>query len=1133
LSPLTVGHVHAAVRRHLARSLGRVGLAWAGVVVAVALLAAWIWAGPEGWRAGSAGPLVLDALFGVILVTGGWWLVRRRRDALAERRVARGMEQAAGLPGGSVVGSIELSRGVPPGVSPSLADHAQRSLAARLDLPAPTLAGHEGRTLAKWSRGGLRALALLLPLLVLAWVAAPRRSFEAWRGLGTPFGLLAGPTLPPLVVEPGDVELMRGRALAVVVRAPGRDSVTLHWQGAGDVARTAGLPVVEERAGHVFAEVTAAIEYWASAPDGARSATFTVTPVDPLFVTDVTVRLVFPAYTGRSSEEYRGETPALEVPVGTRVRIEGRASRPLSRAELVPEGVGRDAEAVATFQRRGAEFSGGFVPRRSGRYGWRFADADGGGAELSPSPLDITLVADLAPVVEITLPGADTVLPISLKQPLVIQAADDYGVEWLELVAWRVTALGEAQPPVRQRIELGGVPGALARPLMDVSRWELLAGDQVRYFARVVDNAPTAQEASTREYVLRMPDASRLRREAQEELDRGAEELETLAERARRGAEEARDLERQARAPDRSSDDGDRQPSGEADAQVAFEEREDLRRALEEQEAMAARVDSLRRELGALSETLQEAGAQDPGLRDDLAELQRLLEEVAGPELQEKLRELAERMNDMDRQRAREALEELAREEETFQQRLEQALDRMKRAAVQQDFRATTEEARELAREEEALAAALEEEGDDDLRARQQDELGERAGEMDERMERLQERLDELGEPDAATGVEEARQRAAEAMASMDEAARQARQGRRAQAGERAGEAAGQMSEAARQLQEAQQQMMQERAEALRRALQQTTQDALSLARRQGEIRESMRGASPQELADLRADVAALQQGVRNMAENLSVAARSAGASGAERDIGTSLGQAMGALERTVAALDAPSSASRSPATTAEQAVDALNQVALRAVAAARSLSEGGQSAASAEQMMEALERLAQQQADVNNQASQMMPMQLSPQALQQQMQEMAQGQQSVASDLGDLSNQEGEGPLGDLEALAAEAEALARELTEGRLEPDTRRRQERLFHRLLDAGRSLENDELSEERESAAAGAFERGDIAELDRDALGLLRFRAPDAESLRRLPPAARALVLQYFQRLNRAGTGDPQGPPGSGR
>jgi len=41
----------------------------------------------------------------------------------------------------------------------------------------------------------------------------------------------------------------------------------------------------------------------------------------------------------------------------------------------------------------------------------------------------------------------------------------------------------------------------------------------VRYYARVVDNGPAAQEARTREYVLRMPGTAELRRAAGERLE--------------------------------------------------------------------------------------------------------------------------------------------------------------------------------------------------------------------------------------------------------------------------------------------------------------------------------------------------------------------------------------------------------------------------------------------------------------------------------------------------------------------------------------------------------------------------------------------------------------------------------------
>src|SRR2546427_2987563 len=38
----------------------------------------------------------------------------------------------------------------------------------------------------------------------------------------------------------------------------------------------------------------------------------------------------------------------------------------------------------------------------------------------------------------VPLPGRDTTLPLSLRQPLVVDARDDHGLSRLELVSWRV-----------------------------------------------------------------------------------------------------------------------------------------------------------------------------------------------------------------------------------------------------------------------------------------------------------------------------------------------------------------------------------------------------------------------------------------------------------------------------------------------------------------------------------------------------------------------------------------------------------------------------------------------------------------------------------------------------------------------
>lgn len=1101
-----------SVRAHLLRRAATATALFAAAGILLALILGWLFVGGEGWRPGSNVPVTLDALLVVALVCGAWLGHRWAHSAVAEAPLSAAIEGAAGIRRGVVRGTLELVRGRPAGVSDSLSNAAVLGTAAQLSGHSEdALSGSIGDDFSKWSRRGLGAAGALAFVLIGLTVAAPERTREALTGMASPLSTAADPVLPPLQLLPGDIEVQRGTDVEVEVSAAGRDRILVSWQAAGDVARSEWLPVVDGRARHLFRTVSATIEYGVSDELGSESDRYTIVPVDPLFVSDLVVSVTYPPHTGLPADEYRGDPPPLRLPAGSTLLIEGSTSRPLASLALVDSA----GNPTLDFDVEDDLFSARWTPRADAVLAWAFRDAQGAPAEIQPEPLEVTVVPDALPAIAIPVPGRDTIMPLNLRQPLLIEAGDDYGLRRVELVAYRVTSFGERMEPVSQGFDVGGQRAILARPLLNLTQWGLLPGDTVRYFARAIDNNPASQVAVSPEYVLRLPEAAELRREAEEALEGVAERLEELAAEAERAAEENREQSLESATPR-----GVPQPGEEEED---FEQREELQAALEQQEQMSAEVDSLRQEMEDLERMMEEAAQADPELRSQLEELQEMLQEMTGSDLQERMDQLSEALEQDDLQQANQSLEEMAEQQEEFRERLEQAIEQFQRAALEQDFRATTSEAEELARQEEALADAMAAEDQPELRAQQQEQLAEQTAELEERMEDLQQRLMEMGEPEAAMGVQEAQQSAAQAQQEMQQAMQQARQGQNAQAGQEAQEAAEQMADAAREMQEAMQEMAQQQMEEQQQALLRTADDALSLARRQSELREQMRGASQEQLAQMRSQEASLLAGVQNIAENLQIATE--GAMGANRELSAQMGLAMESLQNTIEAMESRRGAT-SPASQAEQAIGDLNQLALMAIAGAEQMGQQGQGQ-SGEDVAEQLEQLAQQQGELMNQSSQMMPMQLPQEAMSQQLQQMQSGQESVASDLGDLADEPGsEESLGDLQQLAQEAQAIAEQMAEGRLTPEMVQRQERLFHRLLDAGRSLEREEFSEERESEEPGDFERGDVLSLTAEQMGLLRFEVPSGDQLRQLSPAVRQLVLQYFERLNRA-------PAGTGR
>jgi hypothetical protein len=107
---------------------------------------------------------------------------------------------------------------------------------------------------------------------------------------------------------------------------------------------------------------------------------------------------------------------------------------------------------------------------------------------------------------------------------------------------------------------------------------------------------------------------------------------------------------------------------------------------------------------------------------------------------------------------------------------------------------------------------------------------------------------------------------------------------------------------------------------------------------------------------------------------------------------------------------------------------------------------------------------------------------------------------------------------------MAQEAKDLARNLEAGRLDRQTVERQERLFRRMLDAGRTLQGQEKDEKQERQSTTA--KDDSVRLPPALRGRLNegdvlLRYPSWEELQALSPEERRRVVEYFRRLGETG------------
>ena len=328
-----------------------------------------------------------------------------------------------------------------------------------------------------------------------------------------------------------------------------------------------------------------------------------------------------------------------------------------------------------------------------------------------------------------------------------------------------------------------------------------------------------------------------------------------------------------------------------------------------------------------------------------------------------------------------------------------------------------------------------------------------------------------------------------------------------------ANDAADAMQRAADQLADARQKQIDAWKQELTGELDQSIQEMLQLSRQQEAIEQKARQNADKQ--SLQAEQSALQQGVQQAGKRLDEAGQKSSllSPRAQR----SVTDAQKKVEQATRDL-ANARQSDQAAGSMREASEALNQAAASLVRD-RERAQNASSASGFQEMLEQLKEMAQQQGSLNSQTAQLIPRpgaQLDQQG-RDQARQLGKQQRDVAASLDDMSDQD---KSGRAEELAKEARQLAQALESGALDPNVIDRQQRLFRRMLDAGRTLERDEREDngKREAKAATGNELFLPPNASANGKAASKFAMPNWNDLRGLTPEERRLVLDYFKRIN---------------
>jgi hypothetical protein len=321
------------------------------------------------------------------------------------------------------------------------------------------------------------------------------------------------------------------------------------------------------------------------------------------------------------------------------------------------------------------------------------------------------------------------------------------------------------------------------------------------------------------------------------------------------------------------------------------------------------------------------------------------------------------------------------------------------------------------------------------------------------------------------------------------------------------------MQEAADQLSKAREQQVSEWKRELTTELDQSIQEMIQLAREQDALEQQARSGKP--ASELRAAQSTLQQGVEKSAERLQEAGQRSSLL-SQRSLRT-VADARRRVEEATRQTSTNASGNRM-ASAMREASDALN-VAAASLVRDRERTESANSASGFAEMLQQLQQMAQQQSALNSAVQDLMPVpgrQLDGQG-QQQSRQLARQQREVAAKLEDVGDRDNSGRADE---LAREARQIAQALEAAQLDQAVLERQQRLFRKMLDAGRLLEEEEREDTGKREAKPWTGTDVFTPSTNNAAGAAasRFQAPTWNDLRGLTPEERRLVLEYFRKIN---------------
>ncbi|MBN2227185.1 MAG: hypothetical protein JW763_07450 [candidate division Zixibacteria bacterium] len=779
--------------------------------------------------------------------------------------------------------------------------------------------------------------------------------------------------------------------------------------------------------------------------------------VDRPRVTGLKLSMFYPEYTGMTPTVIDENDGTISALFGTRVTMNIETNVPIKTAELV-----FDDSSITPMRVSGQTAECALRVEADRRYYIHVEDMQG---ESNPDPIAyyITAVPDEFPIVEVVRPGVDINLNESMEVPLFLRISDDYGFSSLVMKYWHVAdgVRGDENVAVLHFSDNIKTEGEI-NFTWDVEPLNLMPSDYLIYQFELADNDRISgpKVTTSRAYIARLPSLDEIiaqtEREQGEIINDAEEYIKSQRDLAERLKNVARKIEEERQS-------GNQQP--------AWQQQKELEDIAARDEQIAEQIRETAQKMDEAIKRMEEDRLASTELLEKLNEVQKLFEEIATPEMREARLALLEALKNMDQQELDKAIQDYEMSQQELMQRLDRTIALLKKMQIEQKVNAMTQFARELVEKQDKMNERTDQSASEQLPslASNEDKLKEELEQLKSQAQQLRKMLDETSYVKAhdadkfCSAVEQNN-----AGDNMQEMSQKLSEQNKADAMEQGKQASSKLLSLLDQMQQGQSKMCQgggsEAAQQMRNAI----DDINYLSAEQEDLIHSAKDMRYQSevLRDLAAEQRLLRESVAAVSQRVAALGKESPFVAAE--LYNLINNALSNIDLSI---DQFAERRRNDGVQHQmEALSSLNRASVRMLDALQKQKDCNKGGSSCSKPSMKMNSLCQKQSQLNQQTqSQCQNPGKEGQGAQDAMKRLAAEQNAIGKSLGQLAEEFGDSRevLGRLDAIRDDIDKIVDALSSGEIGEETQQRQLRVLSRMLDATKSLQRKDYTEQRQA------------------------------------------------------------------